>query len=117
MVPNQKEIVIEKEEANKKNPYAIFNLQALAKASSSLTTKAGFKLFIYMAQNQKGWRFALSSSHFCSWANCGISAYNSAIEELLLKGYLVPTQKKNCFVFKEGGVQEQEKAEEAKFLF
>ena len=61
LVPHQKLIVVNKAESNKKNLYCILNLEALNRACNALQTKAGIKLFLYLAKNQNKYSFALSS--------------------------------------------------------
>ena len=48
--PNQKTIRIEKEQANKNNPYTIYNLNALKSAMLDLKGEA-FKLWCYLDKN------------------------------------------------------------------
>lgn len=50
-VPNQRIITVNKAKADKNNPYAIFNLEALQRACNLLESKAGFKLYIYCARH------------------------------------------------------------------
>lgn len=88
-VPNQKVISIKKEKCNKESLYTTNNLIALDEAASKLTSKGGFKLYIYLAKNQNNYQLALSSSDFCKWGNLGMTAYRTAIQELIEKGFLV----------------------------
>lgn len=89
LVPNQKLIVVNKAESNKKNLYCILNLQALNKACYVLQSKAGLKLYLYLAKNQDKYIFALSSKDFEEWAGVAKSAYDTAVKELIDNGYLV----------------------------
>lgn len=89
VVPNQRIITIHKEPTNKKNKYTMNNIEALEEAVKKLQSKCGFKLYMYFAKNQDTYQTALSSSDFCEWAKCGMTAYNSAFKELEEKGYLV----------------------------
>ena len=89
LVPNQKLIVVNKAESNKKNLYCVLNLQALDRACNILQSKAGIKLYLYLAKNQDKYTFALSSSAFTEWAGVSRTAYNTAVEELIENNYLV----------------------------
>lgn len=89
LVPNQKLIIVNKAESNKKNLYCILNLQALDRAVNVLQSLAGIKLYLYLAKNQDKYIFALSSSHFKEWAGVGKTAYDTAVAELITNGYLV----------------------------
>ena len=88
-VPNQRIISVNKEPTNKENIYTTNNLSALDEAAGLLQSKAGFKLYMYLAKNQNNRTFALSSAAFISWARVGIGAYNSAFNELIEYGYLI----------------------------
>ena len=82
---NQRTITINKQKANKKNLYTVNNLSALDEAASRLQSKAGFKLYMYMAKNQDKYCFYLSSNDFMRWAGVGSTAYTSAFKELVQK--------------------------------
>lgn len=90
---NQRTITINKQKANKKNLYTVNNLSALDEAASRLQSKAGFKLYMYMAKNQDKYCFYLSSNDFMRWAGVGSTAYTSAFKELVSEGYLIETNK------------------------
>ncbi len=51
LVPNQKLIIVNKAESNKKNLYCVLNLQSLDRACNVLQSKAGIKLYLYLAKN------------------------------------------------------------------
>lgn len=87
-VPNQKTIRIEKEQANKENPYSIYNLNALKSAMLELKGEA-FKLWCYLDKNQNGYTFALSKVDALNWGIGSKSSYDRAVKELIEKGYLV----------------------------
>lgn len=90
-VPNQKEVVVNKEKCNKENLYATINLAAMDKAAQDLDAGA-FKLWTYFAKNQNGYKFALSSKAVERDFGIKIKQYNNAIKELTDKGYLVHIQ-------------------------
>lgn len=100
-VPNQRMITVHKELTDRQHLYTANNLEAIDEAAHYMRSKAGFKLYFYIAKNQNNYQFALSSSDFCNWANVGIAAYRSAFDELIQNGYLVPKDKedKECKVF------------------
>ena len=79
----------------------MINLSAIEEAASNLQEKGSFKLFIYLAKNQNSYKFALSSSHFTAWSGVSIQAYNTAVKEMIAKGYLVPTDKDQWYNFYE----------------
>ena len=97
-VPNQRVLTINKQPTNKQNKYTVNNLDALDQASYRLQSKGGFKLYMYLAKNQDKYQFALSSAHFIAWSGLGIKAYNTAFDELVLRGYLVECGK-NQYIF------------------
>lgn len=94
-VPNQRTITVNKEKTDKQHKYTVNNLTALDEAAGRLQTKGGFKLYMYLAKNQDKYNFALSSSTFCQWSGLGITAYNSAFQELVQEGYLVSANSEN----------------------
>lgn len=85
--PNQKTIRIEKEQANKDNPYTIYSLNALKSAMLDLKGEA-FKLWCYLDKNQNGYTFALSKVDALNWGIGSKSSYDRAVKELIDKGYL-----------------------------
>lgn len=86
--PNQKTIRIEKEQANKENHYAIYNLEALKTAMLNLKGET-FKLWCYLDKNQNGYTFALSKVDAINWGIGSKSSYDRAVAELIDKAYLV----------------------------
>ena len=98
-VPNQRRIFVKKMLCNKNNKYTVNNLEALDKAAKLLQTKAGFKLYMYLAKNQNDYKFYLSSSDFMNWAGIAYTAYTSAFNQLVQKKFLLQTENKTCFVF------------------
>lgn len=101
-VPNQRVISVNKAPADKEHLYTCINLQALNMACRSLQSKAGIKLYLYLAKNQDKYTFALSSADFMEWAGVKRDAYNSAFKELVDNGYLFSIGS-NRFVFYEAG--------------
>lgn len=97
-VPNQRMLKIHKEPTDRNNLFTANNLMALDEASRLLQTKGGFKLYMYLAKNQNNYKLELSSADFTYWSGLGITAYRSAFNELVEKGYLVE-QSKNNYIF------------------
>lgn len=98
--PNQRNITVKKEKCDKYNLYTTNNLSAIDQAAGKLTSKVGFKLYIYIAKNQNNYNFNLSSAEFFKWASCAKTAYDSAVHELQDKGYLVKKQNtKDYYIF------------------
>lgn len=91
-----------KAKADKNNLYSIINIEAAHAAMRDLQeVKAGFMLWYYLAENQNNYECALSSAHFMNETGCKIKAYNAAVEALIEKGYLVPQNDGNHFIFYE----------------
>lgn len=88
LVPNQKEVKVNKEPCNKNNIYAAINLQAMEQAAINLDAPS-FKLWVYFAKNQNGYEFALSSKDVADTFGMKRDQYNRAIEKLIAGGYLV----------------------------
>ena len=98
--PNQRNITVNKQDCNKSNLYTINNLSAIDQAAGRLISKAGFKLYIYIAKNQNKYNFNLSSKDFMKWAYCQRTAYNTAFQQLVTQGYLIKKQNTdNCYMF------------------
>lgn len=87
--PNLREIIISKTKSDKTHLYSINNLEAMSEAAYRLQSKAGFKLYMYLAKNQHKYTLPLYSSAFIAWAGVGIDAYRSAFNELVAEGFLV----------------------------
>ena len=51
-VPNQRVLTIHKEPTDKQHKYTLNNLEAMGEAARRLQSKAGFKLYMYLAKNQ-----------------------------------------------------------------
>lgn len=97
--PNQKTITVCKEDCNKQNYYATINLNALECAAIDLKSGA-FKLWVYFAKNQNNYTFALSNKAVAEQFGIKKDQYDSAVKELIEKGYLIETAK-NIYQFKE----------------
>ena len=97
--PNQKTIRVEKQQSDRANLYAKYNLNALQLAMLSLKGET-FKLWCYLNKNQNGYTFSLSKVDALNWGIGSKSSYDRAIAELIDKGYLVNTTG-NTFIFQE----------------
>ena len=66
-VPNQKIIEVKKLKCDKNDKskiYTVNRIEGINQAALKLQSKAGFKLYIYIAKNQDNYKFALSSADF-----------------------------------------------------
>ena len=87
---NQKTITItNKPPCDKNHPYTVTNLSAKYFAMRKLQSLAGYKLWEYLAANQENYTIELSQ--VAIEKTCGIkkAAYNSAVQELIDKKFLV----------------------------
>lgn len=103
--PNQKTIKVQKENSNKQNLYAIYNLDALNDAMIDLKGES-FKLWCYLNKNQNNYEFALSKVDAIKWGIGSKSSYDRAVADLISKGYLVETSP-NHFDFYEKPPKEE----------
>lgn len=105
----QKVITVKKAPADKNNKYCVINQEALHKAMKALhKCAAGLPLWMYIAENQNGYQFALSSTHFMNLTGFGKDAYNSAVKALMDNGYIVPVEgTKQQYIFFEEGIAVQ----------
>lgn len=85
---NQRKITIDKETINKGETFLMLTSEDIANACFNLQSKAGIKLYLYIARHKNKWSFALSSKDFMGYAGVGQKAYTSAFEELVQYGYL-----------------------------
>lgn len=101
----QKVIQVKKAPADKNNKYCVINQEALHKAMKALhRCSAGLPLWMYIAENQNNYIFALSSSHFMNLTGFGKDAYNNAVKALIANGYLVHIEgTKQTYIFFENG--------------
>ena len=102
---NQTLIRVIKSQADKNNPYGIYNREAMFKAMQTLTPN-GFKLWCYLGQNINEHEFGLSSLDVMPKCKMGRSTYYAVVNELVEKGYLIEvelSEKKRGFLFVEEG--------------
>lgn len=103
-VENQKIIIIDKTKTGKDN-FALIDGVVVEHALTALKGNV-FKVWMYLARWGTSKRFALSSSHCCDMCNISRPTYNSAINELIEKGYLVRKEKdSNIYIFHDEGSQ------------
>lgn len=98
--PNQKVVTVDKEICDTEHLYAKINLAAMEKAAQDLDA-GPFKLWIYFAKNQNNYTFALSNKDAKETFGMGIKQYNTAVEKLVEKGYLVAEEGSNHYIFHE----------------
>lgn len=98
--PNQKVVIVNKEKCSKDNIYATINLNAMEQAAQNLDAGA-FKLWVYFAKNQNGYKFALSSKDAASTFGLKKKQYDNAVKDLKEKGYLVAEENSNVYTFNE----------------
>ena len=89
-VANQKTITTKGAKHDKKNTYAMLNIEAMQEAMTLLKPNA-FKLWCYMAKNQNNYTFALSCKDACDFCKMTKPTYLSGVKELIEVGYLVNT--------------------------
>ena len=90
---NQKTIKVNKEVCDKEHLYSMNNLDALQQAMNNLKGEA-FKLWCYLAKNQPGYVFALSSVDAVkNWGIGCDKSYDRAVRTLIERGYLIETSK------------------------
>lgn len=97
--PNQKTITVCKELCDNQHYYTMINLNALECAAIDLKSGA-FKLWVYLAKNQNNFTFGLSNKAVAEQFGIKKDQYDSAVKELIEKGYLIETAK-NIYQFKE----------------
>lgn len=98
--PNQKVIEVRKQNSNKENKYAIFNMKALKYAMKTLSPNA-FVLWSYINKNQNGYEFALSPIDALDWGIGSKSSYDRAVKELEKEKFLVKINDDNYYNFYE----------------
>lgn len=93
---NQKTIrFLHKEKCDNKNLYAIINIKAMEQAGQNLNAGA-FKLWCYFAKNNSNYAYwDLSSKHIKETFGINKTQYNTAITELITKGYLKQIESNN----------------------
>lgn len=100
-VPNQKKVrIAPRTPRDKDNLYAMMNIDALSAAVRMLKGSA-LKMWLYFNKNQDEYEFELSQKACSEW---GIKkdSYYDGIDELINKGYLVPTHwTSNVYLFYE----------------
>jgi len=100
--PNQNIIIINQLPRDKNNFYGMFNKAALTKARRELGGSA-FKIWTYINENANGYKFALSQIDVQEKTDVKKSAYYTAREELISKGFLVEIEGSNVLQFFENG--------------
>ena len=113
-VPNQKVVEIgPKVACDKDNIYCRINKDTMLAAMRDLkeptivtgkktVAKEAFMLYMFFASNVSGYTFALSQTAILEETGIKKDAYQSAVNFLIAKGYLIPKRDgSNCFTFYE----------------
>lgn len=101
---NQKIIIIDKTPTGKKN-FALIDGPVVEHALTALKGNV-FKVWMYLARWGTTAKFALSSSDCCNVCNISRPTYNTAIKELIEKGYLIRKNvDSNVYIFHDEGSQ------------
>lgn len=98
--PNQKRIKIIKQTCDSKHIYAMINIAAIKNAAQQLKPPA-FKLWIYFSKNQPFYDLNLSSKAVLEEFNMKKDMYDSAVHELIEKGFQVLYKDKTFYHFYE----------------
>ena len=97
-VPNQKIITIHKLPRKGEELFTAFSQYVQQHVMNDLNKIGSLKLWMYLTKNQDAYTFALSPAACSDWG-IGQDAYKAGVKDLIEKGYLVPTQAKNSFIF------------------
>ena len=89
--PNQKSVIIHKENCDKEHIYSQFNRAAMEAAMKSMNGReaSGFLLWCYLSLNQEGYELALSNVAVRETTGMSKDASDPAVRLLIEKGYLV----------------------------
>ena len=96
--PNQRTVETQKEICDKDHPYATNNLVALQEAMNVLSGN-NFKLWMYFAKNQNGFKLECSPVEMAKWG-IPVASYKRAFKVLEKLGYL-ENKGNSYFVFHE----------------
>lgn len=100
-VPNQKRVIIKKAPCDKDNLYSVTNQEVELAAMRDLKDGA-FRMWRYFSMNQNNYSFDLSQTAISKVTGVSRSTYYRAIDELMLKGYLIAINKNsNIYHFTE----------------
>ena len=102
--PNQKHIHVIKQPCDRKNIYAMINIDALKYAAKVLKPGA-FKLWTYLAKNQPHYELDLSSQTVLDEFSMKKDMYDNAVHELIDEGFLVLKSGKTNYFFYEKPLQ------------
>ena len=86
--PNHKVIRVNKTKVNKGKTYTIIDNDVLFNAMQELKLNE-LKLFLYIASNQNGYEFALSTKHVAEVTGANQRELQNSVNSLIEKGYLV----------------------------
>lgn len=98
---NQKVIKVNKVKVNKGTTYTVIDNNVLFNAIQELKHNE-LKVFLYMASNQDGFEFALSTKHVAEVTGANQRKIQEAINTLIEKGYLIQAgENSNVYMFYE----------------
>lgn len=114
--PNQNRIIINKAKCDRNNLYATINLDALNAAALDLGNGVAFKLWVYFAKNQDGYKFDLSQEAARKEFGIKKTAYHDNIKILKEKGYLTEIKAdSNLFSFNEIPIKSPKSEQDSSF--
>ena len=96
--PNQRVVVTHKTQSDKEHLYGVVNIEAVLAAMQNLSDRA-FKLYARMNLHQNEFTYALSPAALNKETGLSVGRYREAVRELIDKGYLQQSDKKNVYHF------------------
>ena len=90
--PNQKIVTVHKAVVDEKNIYMRINKQAMMDACKALKGTE-LKAFLYLSSNQNNYEMALSTEDMATQMDGSVRSYQTAVQGLIQKGYLVQDHK------------------------
>ena len=97
---NQYTVTIGNRLRDTNHPYILLGITPFQKACKDLDQIGALKLWLYLSHNQDGFKLNLSQKACENW---GIKkdSYYRAKNKLIEKGYLIPTDKEEDYIFVE----------------
>ena len=97
---NQYTVTIGNRLRDTSHPYVLMGIIPFQRACKDLNNVGEIKLWLYLSHHQDGFKFNLSQKACESW---GIKkdSYYRAVDKLIEKGYLIPTEKEDNYIFTE----------------
>lgn len=107
-VPNQKVVKVMHDICDKSHLYTMCNVKANSRALKELSPNT-YKLYMYFDLNQDGYTFALSYQAVHNATGMSDKTYQKAVNELIEKKYLVPSETKGLYIFYDGTVESEDR--------